>query len=83
MDRPLLKVREVNEKAFKDLMLSCDNKVYFGILDAACTTNLPNGDAAKAWKGLFAKYKLSTELEKVKLDQVFAASKVETVIRRP
>jgi hypothetical protein len=52
--------------------------VCFGIVDAARTTDLPDGDAAKAWKGLLAKYEPSTESEKVKLDREFATSKLKS-----
>ena len=72
--RAKVKAREANEKAYNDLMLSCDDEVSFGIIDAAQTSDLPDGDAAKAWKGLLAKYEPSTAAEKVRLDREFTKS---------
>ena len=77
------KAREANERAYNDLMLSCEEDVCFGIVDAARTENLPDGDAAKAWKGLLAKYEPSTAAEKVKLDREFTKSALKNASDDP
>ena len=46
--------------------LSCKEDVCFSIMDAVRTKNLPDGNMAKAWKGLLAKYEPSTAAEKVR-----------------
>jgi len=57
--------------------------VLAAIVDAVPTTDLPDGDAAKAWKWLLAKYKPSTESEKVRLNWEFMTSKLKTASDDP
>ncbi len=68
------KLREANEKAYSDLMILCEDDVSFSIIDAARPDDQPEGDAAKAWRGLLAKYEPSTASERVRLDREFTRS---------
>ena len=48
--------RTANDIAYNNLLLSCSDEVSFGAVDEALTIKLPDGDAAKAWAKLVAKY---------------------------
>ena len=46
------KARDANERAYSDLILSCNDEVSFGIVDNAVTDENPSGDARLAWTEL-------------------------------
>ena len=71
------KARDANENAYNDLLLACMDDVSFGIVDCSMTDKLPDGDAAKAWAGLVAKFEPDTGSSKVELKHEFAESKLE------
>ena len=72
-----------NEKAYNDLLLSCEDEVCFGAVDEAITTALPDGDANLAWKNLMARYESSTPATKIQLKKEFHESKLEDVTTDP
>ena len=49
-DAAKLKLRLLNEAAYNNLLLSCDDDVSFGAVEDALTDDHPDGDAAKAWQ---------------------------------
>ncbi len=51
-DRRRKAARKVNNQAYRDLLLCIMDDVAFGIADGCCTEDLPNGDAAMAWRKL-------------------------------
>ena len=69
-------LREANEKAYNDLLLACSDDVSFSIVDASISEKHPDGDAAKAWKSLTAKFEPDTGTTKVELKREFAESKM-------
>ena len=78
-DAAKLKLRLLNEAAYNDLLLSCDDDVSFGAVEDALTDDHPDGDAAKAWQNLMAKYEPSTSGSLVLMKKEFAASKLSSV----
>jgi len=69
-------LREANEKAYNDLLLACSDDVSFSIVGASISEKHPDGDAAKAWKSLTAKFEPDTGTTKVELKREFAESKM-------
>ena len=53
----MAEARIANEKAYNDLLLSCEEEISFGAVDEAITNELANGDAKMAWDNLMAKFK--------------------------
>ena len=58
------KARNANEIAYSELLLSCDDEVYFEIVCESMTADLPEGCAKTALEQLISKYepKDSTDL---------------------
>ena len=52
--------KSANDTAYNDLLLLCSDEVSFGAVDEALTSKLPDGDAAKAWNNLVAKFEPKT-----------------------
>ena len=77
------KLRAANERAYNDLLLSCEEEVSFGAVDEALTTNLPDGDAHQAWSNLKARYESSTPATKIQLKKEFNDSKLEDATTDP
>ena len=71
------KARAANERAYSGLILSCNDEVSFGIVEAAVTKELPNGSATKAWEDLNSKYDPKTGTNKTQLQKEFARSKMK------
>jgi len=82
-DKPKIKTRKMNNKAYSDLMALCTDDVSFDIIDCAKSTDLPKGDAAAAWRGLMAKYEPSTASESVRLRKEFASSSLKSASEDP
>ena len=78
-----MKIKNANELAYNDLLLSCTDEVTFGYVDEACTDDLPDGDAALAWKNLLNKFEPTTAADKVSLLKEFADSKLDDVESDP
>ena len=47
-----IRLRNYNSQAYGDLVLACTDDVSFEIIDGAVTDELPNGDAALAFRNL-------------------------------
>ena len=43
-----LKIREANERAYSDRLLTCNDDVSFGIIENSVTSENPSGDASLA-----------------------------------
>ena len=72
-----------NEKAYNDLLLSCEDEVSFGAVDEAITTSLPDGDAFMAWNNLKARFESETPATKIQLKKEFHDSKLEDASTDP
>ena len=55
-----MKICMANEKAFADLILSCEDDISYSIVAGSVTKDLPSGDAGLAWSRLENKYKPKT-----------------------
>jgi hypothetical protein len=66
------KARVANEEAYNELLLAMEDSVRFGIVEEAIMDDLPDGDAARAWKGLNSRFEPKTEATKVDLKLEFA-----------
>ena len=71
------KLQIANEKAYNDLLLSCEEEVSFGAVDEAITTSFPDGDAHQAWTNLKARYESDTPATKILLKKEFSGSALE------
>ena len=63
-----------NDKAYKELMLSINDEVTFGIVDEAKTDRHPEGDARVAWAKLKRRFEPKTGYSEVKLKRNFNTS---------
>ncbi len=68
--------RKANEAAYNDLLLSFEYVTNFHLVDQVVTGDLPDGDAAVAWKNLLARHEPSTAATKVRLKLEFNQSKL-------
>ena len=55
--KKLMKTCMANEKAFADLILSCEVDISYSIVSGSVTKDLPSCDAGLAWSRLENKYK--------------------------
>jgi hypothetical protein len=60
-------IRNLNEVAYDDLLLSFSDIVNFSLIHQAVTEELPDGDAGSAWTNLCNKHEMKTSSNKVKL----------------
>ena len=74
-------VRGANDTAYNDLLLLCSDEVSFGAVDGALTSKLPDGDAAKPWNNLVAKFEPKTSALLVQLKKEFVSANKWTVAR--
>lgn len=77
------RVREMNAKAYNDLLLSFSDIVNFGLLEDAVTDRLKGGDAALAWKKLQRKHDPSTKANLVQLQREFTNCVLTDVKKDP
>ena len=68
---------KANEKAYSDLILSCNDEVSFGIIKGSTTSDNPSGDARLAWKELSDKCNPDTGITKTQIKKEFAISKLQ------
>jgi gag-polypeptide of LTR copia-type len=81
-DADKIKARKANTLAFTALCLSCEG-VSFGCVEKSTTADLPNGDAALAWKNLCLKYEPNTQMSLVSLKKEFAQCRLDSVKTDP
>ena len=62
---------ELNIQVYNDLILSCQEEIYFGIIDESISETFPDGDARLAWKNLQDRFEPKTGAAKVQLKQEF------------
>ena len=72
-----------NEQAYNELLMLCMEEVCFGAVDEATTTNLPDGDAKKAWDNLITKYEPKTTASLVQVKLEFAENKLSDPSKDP
>jgi len=78
-----LRLRRANEMAYEELLLSIDGtkssgRVAFNIVKLAKTDELPEGDAALAWKRLVNKYATKSAPSLMALKSEFTNSKLKS-----
>ena len=78
-----LKVREENELAYEDLILSIDSttpagRVAFNLVKGAKTNDISDGDATLAWTRLNAKYEPKAAPSRLMLKNKFLSSKMRS-----
>ena len=78
-----LELRDLNNLAFSDLILSMDTsrssgKVAFNVVQAATTEALKDGDAELAYKNLKRKYSPTTTATLTKLTRKFYTSQMSS-----
>ena len=78
-----MKARKANDHAYHDLILANEQPVPFNIVDKAVTADLPDGDAAKAWKDLSKKYDSKTGMTVVSLSEQYNKSKLKNTKMDP
>ena len=75
--------RSANDTAYNDLLLLCSDEVSFGAVDDTLTSKLPDGDAAKAWNNLVAKFEPKTSALLVQLKKEFNVCTLLSVDKGP
>ena len=56
MDKKDQAIRDLSQAAYCCLLYSMDELISFNLVDTAKSENLPDGDAALAWKNLLTRY---------------------------
>ena len=74
---PEKKARDANERAYSDLILSCNDEISFGIVDNATTTENPSRNANLAWRELVDHYDPDTGTIVVELKREFSTSRIK------
>ena len=82
-DKIKLKGRNVNEKAYNNLILVCSGEIGCSIVDEPVTNELPDGDAELAWRESQRRFEQDTSADKVKLKKEFNASKLSSWNKDP
>jgi len=72
-----------NDLAFNMLMLAVDDEIRFEAVGSACTDQLPDGDAALAWKKLESIYARQSTTKKDALKSEFFGTKLKTATSDP
>ena len=81
-DKECIRLWELNELAYEDLLLSIDGetkagKVAFNLVDNCVTDDQPEGNCKLAWERLVQKYAPKTAPSYVQLKKDFANSKLD------
>ena len=79
----MLQAKELNEKAYNDLVLACTGEIGFSIVDEAISDDYPEGDARRAWVNLEKKFQPSSSANKVQLRREFNSSKLKNWKKDP
>ena len=88
LDKKIIKLGELNELAYEDLILSINNsasveKVAFGLVKNAKSEDFLEENCKVAWDRLVSKYALHTTLFLLKLKGKFCNSKLESIDKDP
>ena len=78
-----LAARKANDNAYHDLILANQHPVAFNIVDKSVSSDLPNGNAAMAWKSLVKKYDSKSSVTVVSLSEQYNKSKLENIVTDP
>ena len=87
-DRETVRIAQLNEEAFEDIILSIDHttkhgKIAFRLVKNCKSAEFPEGNAKLAWDRLNSKYESKTVPSLLKLKKNFANSKLESVENNP
>ena len=74
---------KLNDRAYGELMMSCQTDACFGIVDNAISSKHPDGDAYLAWKDLKAKFEPNTKTALVATKLEFSKCKLESAATDP
>lgn len=78
-----VKANELNKKAYNELILSCSDKISFGIVKSSKTKHLPKGDAKEAWSNLKTRYEPNTGTELLALHKEYMSLEMTNVTEDP
>ena len=78
-----LKLWEKNREAYNALVLSCNDEVSLGAIEAAMSTDYAEGSARQAWKNLLEIYQPQTLTNKTALLKEFANSALSDSSKNP
>ena len=84
LDKKIVKLGELNELAYEDLILSINTnssmgKVAFGLVKNAKSVDFPEGNCKVAWDRLVSKYAPHTASSLLKLKSKFHNSKLDSI----
>jgi len=82
-DKDKIQIRSTNDLAFNMLILAVDDEISFEAVSSACTDQLPDEDAALAWKKLESIYAKKPAAKKGELKAEFFATKLKTATSDP
>ena len=87
-DKRIVKLGELNELAYEDLILSINTsssvgRVAFGLVKNAKSEDFLEGNCKVAWNRLVSKYALHTASSLLKLKSEFHNSKLESIDKDP
>ena len=71
-----MRLRKANNRAYCDLVISCQGDIGLDLVDEVVTANLPEGDANLAWKKLKERFDPQDAADKVRLKDEFTNSKL-------
>ena len=88
LDKKIVKLGELNELAYKNLILSINTsssvgKVAFGLVKNANSEDFPEGNCKVVWDRLVSKYALHTASPLLKLKSEFHNSRLESIDKDP
>ena len=75
--------KQLGVNAYNDLLLAMTEGISFGLVDESTSSLCPDGDAAKAWKKLKARYESQTSASKVKIMGQLHASRLTKKSKDP
>jgi hypothetical protein len=82
-DAPFILCRKLNIKAYNALMQACKDDISFGLVDTACTMDLPRGCARTAWENLCSRFEPSTTAAKIQIRKELVATKLLSADKDP
>ena len=82
-DKKIIKLGELNELAYKDIVLSINRKVAFNLIKNCKSKEFPKGNCRLAWECLVRKYEPHTTLKLLKLKKELTNMKLDDVSKDP
>ena len=78
-----VKANDLNKKAYNELVLSCNDKISFGIVKRSKTKAHPKGDAKEAWSKLKQRYEPNTGTKLLALHKEYMSLKLTDIEEDP